>query len=567
MILKRKNAVLVAAGMMLIATAFTQAMNHISAPTSSARVNGANAVTQVEVTLSSLKAGDDSQYTIKFETSPTGAIPAEGGQINIQFPEGTSFSASMAATSITVTANGNTKSLTVPPVIKSRTVSLTTPVPIGNNEIITVIFALTAGLNNPAIWQSYGSVASNRPLIVTTSTDVVAASASTAYKIIPDPAAPGILGLSSATVVANQTIVINGSNFTPAAADFGPGPKGVHQITGAGTTIATLNGKKLESTHITYPINLDSTGWFHATLTLPDESATLTPGTLELKFTDTGGQTGTVALTIPVWSISVSPAISIRGSDVAVTGSGFPIGYGVQITYGGTNFTSLASLPPDSSGKISATMRVPGDTAIPSANTLEATVTGLVGNAITSHDVPAASISLSPTSGPPGSIVTVTGSYFPRGSVQTLSIAELSVLRLPVPYTDVNGSFVAEILIPGVDEGALNVAASLNNTSAGAIFTLTAPVTAPAPLPTPITASSVGLAPLTSQENLVRVWSFNNATKGWSFFDPHPAFAAANSLTELVLDQVYWIKVQADQIATLNGKTQSLFSGWNLLAW
>ena len=169
MIRKRKNAVLAAAGMMLIATAFTLAMSHISASISSARVNGANAVTQVEVFLTSDKAGDKSQYTIKFETSPTGAIPAEGGQINIQFPKGTSFSSSMAANSIDVAANAGTKSLTIPPVINSRTVSLTTPIALANSDSITVTFALTAGLKNPAIWQSYGSVASNRPLNVTTS--------------------------------------------------------------------------------------------------------------------------------------------------------------------------------------------------------------------------------------------------------------------------------------------------------------------------------------------------------------------------------------------------------------
>ena len=572
MILKRKNAVLAAAGIVLLATAFALAFNHISASIPSDRVNAASAVSQINVTLGSLKSGANSQYTIQYTTSPTGAMLAEEGQITIQFPEGTSFSSSMPADSITVTTDANistpTKSLTVQPVITSRTVSLTTPIPIGNNDNIKVVFTLTAGLRNPKVWQSYGSAASNRPLFVTTSADLAAAGPSASYEIVPD--LPGTLTLPSATVVAGQTIVITGSNFTPAAAEGGLGPEGVHQITGTGTAIATLAGKKLESTSLAYPVNLDTTGWFSVALRLPDNSTTLTAGTLKLVFTDTAGQTGTISLTIPQWSVSISPGTSNRGTSAVVTGSGFPIGHLVRMTYGGTHF---ATVEPDTSGKISMTVRVPLDAEIPSTNNVQATVQGLAGFAVTSHDVPDASISISKASGPPGSLVTVTGNNFPRGSVQTLSIGGLSVLPYPAPRTDANGYFVAEILIPGVDEGELNVAASVNDISASAIFAVTSPVPTTQPPPNPITELSVGLEPLTSRENLVRMWHFDPATQrvepnfGWSLFDPRPIFAPANTVVQLVSDQFYWISVQLNQTVTLNGRERVLFAGWNPITW
>jgi hypothetical protein len=75
------------------------------------------------------------------------------------------------------------------------------------------------------------------------------------------------------------------------------------------------------------------------------------------------------------------------------------------------------------------------------------------------------------------------------------------------------------------------------------------------------------LAPLVAADNLLRVWTFDNATKEWSFFDPRPVFAAANTIKELVTGRVYWVNATRNQTATLNGKERSLFAGWNIVAW
>jgi len=63
------------------------------------------------------------------------------------------------------------------------------------------------------------------------------------------------------------------------------------------------------------------------------------------------------------------------------------------------------------------------------------------------------------------------------------------------------------------------------------------------------------------------VWNFDNSTKRWTFFDPRPAFANANTINNLVTGHVYWLKVNRMQAAPLNGKAVFLVEGWNLVPW
>ena len=94
-----------------------------------------------------------------------------------------------------------------------------------------------------------------------------------------------------------------------------------------------------------------------------------------------------------------------------------------------------------------------------------------------------------------------------------------------------------------------------------------APTRTPTPTPTPSVPPAVALEPLLISDNLLRVWSFDNATKVWTFFDPRPAFAAANTITGMNAGQVYWINVVSDSTLILNGRFRALNSGWNLLSW
>ena len=78
---------------------------------------------------------------------------------------------------------------------------------------------------------------------------------------------------------------------------------------------------------------------------------------------------------------------------------------------------------------------------------------------------------------------------------------------------------------------------------------------------------AAGLTSLLNADNLVRVWHFDNSTKAWTFFDPRPAFSAANTIVRLTMGEVYWINVFSDQTVTLNRRQKVLSAGWNLISW
>jgi hypothetical protein len=70
----------------------------------------------------------------------------------------------------------------------------------------------------------------------------------------------------------------------------------------------------------------------------------------------------------------------------------------------------------------------------------------------------------------------------------------------------------------------------------------------------------------------VRVFNFNNVTKTWSFYDPRPEFAEANTISELTDGDIYWINVSAAQTdVTLNAKARNLTCAdgdcWNQIVW
>ena len=94
-----------------------------------------------------------------------------------------------------------------------------------------------------------------------------------------------------------------------------------------------------------------------------------------------------------------------------------------------------------------------------------------------------------------------------------------------------------------------------------------------------VTDSGEGQAPATQVtkgletlgDSLERAFYFNNFTKAWTFFDPRPEFADANTLGKLVEGQVYWLKLTEDIQADLNSKLRKLscINGdcWNQLVW
>ena len=99
------------------------------------------------------------------------------------------------------------------------------------------------------------------------------------------------LAVTPQKAVANQTVVIRGNGFTPSTVVGGKGPMRVHQITGTGRSFVTLAGMKL-GPYVPYPINLNTDGSLHTTVTLPLVEATVGARELEFVLTDTNGRSG-----------------------------------------------------------------------------------------------------------------------------------------------------------------------------------------------------------------------------------------------------------------------------------
>jgi hypothetical protein len=384
------------------------------------------------------------------------------------------------------------------------------------------------------------------------------------------------LSLQPSTAIPNQSIIVNGTGFTLSATSGGAGPSGGHQITGSGTSFVVVAGIQLEPPHVIYPINLDSAGSLTATVWVPVTLATLSPGSQTVTITDDRGVTASTTLTIPARTFTLDPSTSIRGSTVTATGTGFPAGnpnspgsFPLSLDYAGT---TMGVVTADSTGTFTSTFVVPVTALIPSTNTVTAMV--LDKPATATHTVPAASIEAIPALGSPGGFITAAGTNFaPFSPITSLSIGPAQVLPLPAPNTDASGGFAVAIRVPSLPAGNTTLLAKAGGITAVVLFTVLesgqapAPTRTPTPTPVPLIPPAVALEPLLTSDNLLRVWTFDNATKVWSFFDPRPAFAGVNTITEIQAGQVFWINLVFDQAVILNGRLRNLSSGWNLVSW
>lgn len=377
------------------------------------------------------------------------------------------------------------------------------------------------------------------------------------------------------TAVPNQRVSLTGQGFSSIAVSGGKGPSGVHQITGVGESVITVGGTPLTPPYAFYPVNFDDFGNWAATVSIPVTDVTVAGGAITIKAVDDQGVTQTVQVIIGIPSITLDPETSRVNTDVSITGTGFPASNvltkangQVPISYAGFPLTIVSA---DDTGGFTATIRVPSETKIPSNNIVRATVLGFEQWGLAVHSVPEPTIFISPTSGVPGTAVTVTGKGFaPNALVAAGRAGNTNVLSSPVPATNDGGGFLTFFTMPIFSPGPQTVAFAAEGRSGAAVFTVSEgdPVVQPLPTPPPpSTLPADALTSLTQGENLLRVWTFDNGSKTWEFFDPRPAFVNANTIKSMVSGRIYWFQLNRDQSASLNGKGVLLFEGWNLVPW
>ena len=177
----------------------------------------------------------------------------------------------------------------------------------------------------------------------------------------------------------------------------------------------------------------------------------------------------------------------------------------------------------------------------------------------------AAGITLSQTSGTPGTTVTVVGHGFPPLSpVQSVQVDYIDVTPADLASTDAQGRFRMDIIIPGLESGLRLIQAQAGGIPAAIPFTVTGPSGWwPLDTPTPEAIRDLG-------DNLVRVFHFDSSYNGWTFYDPQ--VPDVSTLTYFVQLECYWILVKEPAEVILNARTRTLTCPpegkcWNFIVW
>lgn len=380
------------------------------------------------------------------------------------------------------------------------------------------------------------------------------------------------------TVVANQRISLVGTGFSPRSVigdDDELAASGISDDKDDRSKM-TIGGYIIDRSKINdgRDVVVDDGGNWSASVDLPLVSTTTTTGLSAIRVTDSMGRTGKIDVTIAERSFDVTPPEGRVGTLAVIRGMGYPgkndegASFTIDVIYNVQERTQTrVSVVPDASGRFEVQMRIPTTAAIPSTNQVEVVFRheGTNGTQVRDtkqHMVPEGIISLSQTSGGPGSTVTLNGEGFKAFvPVESVKIGTIEITPAPKPNTDGNGMIDFDILIPGLDVGIQTVEVKVGGTTASVGFT----VTESGVNPGDIKPVAEAVAPL--GENLDVIWHFNNDSKTWTFYDGEEG----STLTHTITGETYLILVKSTQEAILNRDTRSLtcVSGncWNQIVW
>jgi hypothetical protein len=202
---------------------------------------------------------------------------------------------------------------------------------------------------------------------------------------------------------------------------------------------------------LVYPIDLDPKGRLFLPLELPVNDVTLAGGRLEIRVTDTGGRTGSGTVTLKTPTMTVSPAISTRGSLVKVTGEDFVVvsrnnasRYLIDVEYAGERVATTEINP---SGAFDVSFSVPSESAPGSDNVVSAKVQRLPSEVEACHSVPDTNIAIEPTNVPRGGKLVISGTGLSAVQRVWIKVGDTWV-TLTGLYTDANGAFRHTVWLP-----------------------------------------------------------------------------------------------------------------------
>ena len=288
---------------------------------------------------------------------------------------------------------------------------------------------------------------------------------------------------------------------------------------------------------------------------------------------DQSGREGSAPVTVLAREVTTTPAWGAPGTTATVRGKNFPArndngsGFNLLIVYDHGGRESLATAETDAGGRFETEIVIPNSASAPSTNRVRVEFLdddGIRVVTLTSHDVPGAAIVLSPTGGPPGTTVTLSGNGFKRFvPITSVMVGDIEVTPSPLPKTNEEGRVELKFLIPGSGTGLQTVEVQAGGITAAAGLTIT---------PSGVAAGNAVAAADAVRNlgsNFVRSFSFNNDTKTWTFFAP--AAGDASTQKTFITGEPYWILVREGAAVILNRHTRNLTcSGgncWNRIVW
>jgi hypothetical protein len=336
---------------------------------------------------------------------------------------------------------------------------------------------------------------------------------------------PLVLSVSPASGKINDTVIITGGGF--------PANQSSGTIT-FGSTAATQG----------VTISTNDTGMLTASCKVPAVKAGAT-----MVVVTVGSVSRTGSFTVLSPTLTLTPATGPIGTIVTVSGTNWNPNAPVTITMAG--LTSSVSAYTDQNGSFSTSNLIIPSGAQAGANVVSCSDT--IGNsAQATFTVPGAAITVSPTSGPSGTVLTVKGTGFPAYGTVTVFFAGNQMGTTPLtPIVGADGAFTCTFVVPASPLAVQIVAATASGRTASTTFQVIQ-----------VVDTKTALASISSQ--LVMVWNFDNATKGWHFYDP---LDPASDITSLTPGAAYWIKVSADCTLTYGTNSWTLTTGWNGIGW
>ncbi|MGA8543297.1 MAG: IPT/TIG domain-containing protein [Thermoplasmata archaeon] len=306
------------------------------------------------------------------------------------------------------------------------------------------------------------------------------------------------ISLSPTQGPSGVTVTVSGTGFTPNIA------------------ISTLkfNGAS-PGTQTCTSQTISATGTFSCTFTVPSDPAG--PYNVVATGSDAGSDSATATFTVTTEVITVGPQQGPVGATFTVSGSGFTPDGGVTVAFGSTSLTASscsvgtpgAEVIATAVGLFDCTFNAPTDLAGPYGVVATDVTTATTSNSIT-FTVTTPAIVVSPTQGPLGATVTVSGTGFSVSTALTSLVFDgvtVSSCTSGSLTTGATGAFSCTFTVPSGTSGTTVTATDVGGQDGTGAFTVTTPAITVTPGQGPIgatvTVAGTGFSVSTALASLV----------------------------------------------------------------